>query len=131
MLARHQRISRGSEFTRTLRHGVRVRRTDLMTYVLVTPTQWPDDRHLRLDVAEFGGPRVGLIVSKAVGDAVTRHAVARRLRAAGSVALDGVDTACTVVIRALPSAATVSSDVLAHQLSSALGKSGLRATVSS
>jgi len=102
-----------------------------MTYVLVTPTHWPDDRHLRLDVAEFGGPRVGLIVSKAVGDAVTRHAVARRLRAAASVALDGVDTACTVVIRALPSAATVSSDVLAHQLSSALGKSGLRATVSS
>ena len=113
VLARHQRISQRSDFSRTLRHGVRVRRHDLMTYVLVAPTTWPDDRGIRVDVAEARGPRVGLIVSKAVGDAVTRHAVARRLRAACASALAGVDTPSTVVIRALPGAASVGGAVLA------------------
>ena len=126
MLARHQRISRGSEFTRTLRHGVRVRRSDLMTYVLVSPCRWPDDRHIRLDVVEPASPRIGLIVSKSVGNAVTRHAVSRRLRAACSVALADVDVASTIVIRALPSSATAPTDILRQQLSSAFARSGVR-----
>ena len=96
-----------------------------MTYVLVTPTAWPDPRGVRVDVAEPGGPRVGLIVSKSVGNAVARHAVARRLRAASAGALRGVTTPSTVVIRALPDAAKVSETVLAQQISAAFERSGL------
>ncbi|MGJ0118643.1 ribonuclease P protein component [Williamsia sp. MIQD14] len=130
MLARHQRISQRSDFSRTLRHGVRVRRRDLMTYVLVSPDVWPDSRGVRVDVAEPAGPRVGLIVSKAVGNAVARHAVARRLRAASAEALQGVSTPSTVVIRALPTAADVSETVLAQQVSAAVDRSGLVRTPS-
>nr|WP_235455792.1 ribonuclease P protein component [Williamsia sp. Leaf354] len=107
---------------------MRVRRRDLMTYVLVTPDVWPDARGVRVDVAEPSGPRVGLIVSKSVGNAVARHAVARRLRAASADALDGVTTPSTVVIRALPNAASAPESVLAEQVSSAIARSGLAAS---
>ncbi|WUM18513.1 ribonuclease P protein component [Williamsia herbipolensis] len=107
---------------------MRVRRRDLMTYVLVSPQAWPDPRGVRVDVAEPRGPRVGLIVSKSVGNAVARHAVARRLRAASADALDGVTTPATVVIRALPNAGKVPESVLAEQVSAAITRSGLAAS---
>ncbi|MGU3291258.1 ribonuclease P protein component [Williamsia sp. M5A3_1d] len=129
VLARHQRISQRSDFSRTLRHGVRVRRHDLMTYVLTTPNEWPDPRGVRIDVAEPRGPRVGLIVSKSVGNAVVRHAVARRLRAASARVLEGISTPSTVVVRALPNAAHVTEAVLAQQLSAAMERSGLTSPV--
>lgn len=69
-------------------------------------------------------PRVGLIVSKAVGNAVVRHAVARRLRAAAATLVDELDDGALVVIRALRTAADESSDELAAQLRSGLVKLG-------
>lgn len=69
-------------------------------------------------------PRVGLIVSKSVGNAVTRHAVARRLRAAASSVVGGLDDGSLVVIRALRAAADDDSDELAAQLRSGLTKLG-------
>ncbi|MDF0529403.1 ribonuclease P protein component [Tsukamurella sp. 8F] len=74
--------------------------------------------------ATWGGPRVGLIVSKAVGDAVTRHAVARRLRAAARTVVSEVDPGARVVIRALRPAADTDSNELAAQLRSSLRKLG-------
>ncbi len=52
--------------------------------------------------------RVGFVVSKAVGGAVQRNLVKRRLRAAMAEDLAELPTGAAVVVRALPSAATAS-----------------------
>lgn len=69
-----------------------------------------------------GGPRFGLIVSKAVGPAVVRHRVARRLRHICAGVIDELPGAANVVIRALPGAAEADSAELDRQLRSALRK---------
>ena len=48
--------------------------------------------------------RVGFVVSKAVGGAVVRNRVKRRLRHLAALELDGSATAHDVVVRALPAA---------------------------
>lgn len=73
------------------------------------------------------GPRVGLIVSTAVGNAVVRHRVARRLRHVSGSLLDGVDPGVDIVLRALPGAATATSAELRAQIESAFRKLGLKA----
>ena len=80
--------------------------------------------HQRGDVVIQGGPRFGLVVSKQVGNAVTRHAVSRKMR---NVVLqrelvEKLGRSCDVVIRALPPAAAATSDELARDLEKALDK---------
>lgn len=50
-------------------------------------------------------PRVGFIVSKAVGTAVVRNRTKRRLRAIMGSRLSGIPLGCDVVVRANPAAA--------------------------
>lgn len=89
-------------------------------------------------LVRVGGPRVGLIVNKAVGSAVVRHRVSRRLRhvcaqlfadmlsATSTADPDAVPLrAADLVIRALPSAASASSAELTTQL-----RSGFEAALS-
>ena len=121
VMASIHRISTRSDFSRTLKKGVRVSSRDLLLTVSILPTRWPDETGRRIDVATSGGPWLGLIVSKSVGNAVTRHLVARRIRAAFAEVMDECPTTDTsVVVRALPSAAEVSSVELAAQLRKAL-----------
>lgn len=61
-------------------------------------------------------PRVAFAVSKAVGGSVVRHRVVRRLRQVISEYLTEMPAGCTVVVRALPSAATATSAELAEDL---------------
>src|SRR3546814_8604027 len=75
------------------------------------------------------GPRFGLIVSKAVGPAVIRHRVARRLRHICADFVGQVSPETDVVIRALPGAATASSAELAKQLRGGLTKMNLLVSV--
>ncbi|AKE42292.1 Ribonuclease P protein component [Corynebacterium kutscheri] len=67
----------------------------------------------------FGGPRAGLVVSKAVGNAVTRHQVSRRLRHIFMQLIDDIPADAQLVIRALPAAATASYEELADDVSQA------------
>lgn len=57
--------------------------------------------------AESGSPRFGFIVSRQVGSAVTRNTIRRRLKAVCAEALPSINGGASIVIRALPSAATV------------------------
>jgi len=71
----------------------------------------PDDVASTRDAADRSGPRIGFVVSGALGNAVTRNRVKRRLRhlAAAHVADApvGIDSfALDIVVRALPGAAT-------------------------
>lgn len=75
-------------------------------------------------VFSVGEPRFGLIVSKAVGPAVTRHRVARRLRHVCAQFLLDVPQTSDVVIRALPGASSLSSRELHRQVRSGLKKLG-------
>ncbi|MCK7637212.1 ribonuclease P protein component [Corynebacterium sp. P7202] len=114
MLPREHRLSSPSDFSRTIRGG---RRTGSKTVIL----------HLRRvqaepGVARSGGPRFGLIVSKAVGNAVIRHRVSRRLRHVCAALVEEIGTDCDVVIRALPRAADASGRDLHRDISRALGK---------
>ncbi|KXF85784.1 ribonuclease P [Rhodococcus ruber Chol-4] len=76
----------------------------------------------------FGGPRFGFVVSKAVGPAVIRHRVARRLRHICATLVDEVPVGADVVVRALPGAASASSRELDRQVRSGLARLGLVAT---
>ncbi|MCP2291375.1 ribonuclease P protein component [Nocardia amikacinitolerans] len=66
-----------------------------------------------------------MIVSKAVGSAVVRHRVARRLRHMCAQVVSELPAEADIVIRALPGAATAESDELLRQLRSGLRKLGV------
>lgn len=65
-------------------------------------------------------PRVGFVVSKAVGNSVVRHRVIRRLRAQVTQRLDHLPAGTDLVVRAQPAAAEASSADLGAALDRAL-----------
>jgi ribonuclease P protein component len=72
-------------------------------------------------------PRVGFVVSKAVGDAVTRNLVKRRLRHLARERTPLLPSRGMLVVRALPAAADASYDDLARELDRCLVKLGVGA----
>lgn len=66
------------------------------------------------------GPRIGLIVGKAVGSAVERHRVARRIRHIARGVLAELDPRDRVVIRALSGSRELPSARLEQELRSGL-----------
>ena len=67
-------------------------------------------------------PLVGFAVSRAVGNAVVRNGVRRRLRALVRERLESLPAGSLVVVRALPAAAAVRFSVLADELDRALAQ---------
>jgi ribonuclease P protein component len=78
--------------------------------------------HMALPNDGLGTVRVGFIVSKAVGTAVVRNAVKRRLRHLVARRLDAFPPGAVVLIRANPRAATASSAQLAGALDDAIAR---------
>lgn len=114
MLPRGSRLNASGEFRSAIRRGVRVGRPTLVLHVGTSGAE---------------GVRVGLVVSKAVGNAVTRNRVKRRLRHLAMAQLDRTPAGTDVVIRALPSAATTGTDLgpeLASAWTTALRRLGER-----
>ncbi|MFC9786754.1 ribonuclease P protein component [Rhodococcus sp. NPDC127528] len=114
MLPEPHRLRRRSDFSSTVRRGQRAARRDVVVHALAG-TQAES-------LISDPGPRFGLVVSKAVGPAVIRHRVARRLRHICMGLVPEVPEGTNVVIRALPGAATASSKDLDRQLRSGLRK---------
>lgn len=108
MLPATARMRRRTEFTATVRKGRRAGRPCLAGHLLV-----------RLDCAE--SPRVGFIVSRAVGPAVTRNLVRRRLRHLAAGYVRSLPEGSLLVLRANPAAATASQADLAAELDLVLG----------
>jgi len=116
-------VKRGDEFARAIRVGRRAGRPTLIAHL------WAADRDaVEPSVAEArtGPSRAGFVVSKAVGPAVTRNRVKRRLRHLVAERLDRLPEGAVLVIRALPPAAEVAGRELARDLDSALGRLGAR-----
>lgn len=76
--------------------------------------------YTRTDPVITGGPRFGLVVSKQVGNAVTRHSVSRRLRHVLAGFISELPREVDIVVRALPPAAEATSKQLLDDVSSAL-----------
>ena len=83
--------------------------------------------HLLAPERGLGQPRVGFVVSKAVGRAVIRNRVARRLRHLARERTAGLPPHGMLVVRALPSAADASYDELARELDRCLARIGASA----
>ncbi len=97
MLSRTQRLTSGDALRRTVRSGVRAGSSSVVLH-------WrPGGEPLR----------VGFIVSKAVGSAVDRNRVKRRLRHVVAGAWAALPPAGELVVRAQPSAQGTPSAVLA------------------
>jgi ribonuclease P protein component len=67
-----------------------------------------------------GPPRVGFVVSKAVGNSVTRNRVKRRLRHLAREHVSSLPGSAVLVVRALPAAAEASSAELGADLGRSL-----------
>jgi ribonuclease P protein component len=107
------------DFQRTTRRGVRASRPTLVVHAV----------HLN------EGPRVGFVVSGAVGNAVTRNRVKRRLRHLAAAHIGPESTGrgdIGIVVRALPRAATDPAELLTdfgsawHEAMSRLTGPGVR-----
>ena len=108
MLAAAQRLRKSSEFTAAFRGGRRAGRGTLVV-------------HLQIDEPALASTaRAGFVVSKAVGNAVVRNRVRRRLRHLVRPRLADLPPGATVVVRALPSAAAATAETLGADLDAAL-----------
>lgn len=110
MLPKKHRLRSAAEFSAIVRSGARSGRRNVVLYALLRSNQG------------LGEPsRFGFIVSKSVGNAVTRNLVKRRLRAVVAGSLVDLGAGYDVVVRALPHSADASWSELAADMRTALG----------
>lgn len=103
--AAHQ-MRRPADFERAVRGGVRSRKGSLVLHLAGEPTE--------------AAAVVGFVVSKAVGNAVVRNRVKRRLRAVVSHRIDQLPQGGRLVVRALPGASAATSTLLGREFDAAL-----------
>ncbi|MGH3445383.1 MAG: ribonuclease P protein component [Nocardioidaceae bacterium] len=115
MLSQAHRLTSGPDFATTIRRG---RRAGTRTLVVHLAGGGEDPSSCAADPA--GPARIGFVVSKAVGNAVVRNRVKRRLRHLAARRLDALPMASTLVVRALPAAATADSAALGVDLDAVL-----------
>jgi ribonuclease P protein component len=90
-------MRRSEDFRRTVGGGVRVGRPTLVLHAAAAPSS--------------DAVQVGFVVGKTVGNAVTRNRVRRRLRHLAAAQLSDTPPSVSVVVRALPRAATAPDEV--------------------
>ncbi|PTA43001.1 ribonuclease P protein component [Micromonospora sp. RP3T] len=125
MLAAAQRLRRSSDFAAAVRGGRRVGRGAVVVHLtLPEPTEstaTPSPEPARSSGAEISAPRrAGFVVSKAVGGAVVRNKIRRRLRHLVRERLAELPAGTTLVVRALPPAADAAYARLGADLDAAL-----------
>jgi len=100
------------EFKRTMRSGRRAGGATLSGHLLLTAGAVPEDTK----------PKVGLVVSRAVGSAVVRNRVKRRLRELMRGRVAALPGGSLLVLRAHPAAAGARQADLAADLDLVLGR---------
>jgi ribonuclease P protein component len=109
VLSSASRMRRGEEFASAIRGGKRAGRPTLVA-------------HLSTKGDPQEPPLVGFVVSKAVGGAVVRNRVKRRLRHLMRHRLHSLPRGSLLVVRANPQAASARSEHLAAELDVALDR---------
>jgi ribonuclease P protein component len=110
MLATAQRLRRRGEFAAAVRGGRRAGRGVIVVHLMVPESGITPARE----------QRAGFVVSRAVGGAVDRNRVKRRLRHLVRSRLGGLPPGADLVVRTRPGAADRSSAELAVDLDAAL-----------
>jgi len=105
MLDRAHRLTSSTAFAEAVRRGRRAGSSLLVVHLRLDPSADPG-----------GAPRAGFVVGKAVGNAVTRNLVKRRLRHLTREQLPALPGGSVLVVRALAPAATASSADLSDAL---------------
>lgn len=117
VLPRDHRLRESDAFRATTRSGVRAGSRTVVVHLA-------DPGSARLDGNKTAPtpapPRVGFVVSKAVGIAVVRNLVKRRLRHLMREHVGALPPGSTLVVRALPAAADASSPELRSDLARCL-----------
>ena len=108
MLARANRVTRPADFRAAVRRGRRNGTRSLVVHVI--------------DTSAVDPVRFGFIVTKAVGNAVTRNRVRRRLREASRDILPTLPDGHDVVVRALPGSGQVPWASLHADLTESVGR---------
>jgi ribonuclease P protein component len=114
VLAADHRLRESDAFRRTVRSGRRAGSPALVVHLATEPAPQPapqdsDEQTPETDPSAPRAPRVGFVVSKAVGNAVVRNRVKRRLRHLAAAHLDELPSGASLVVRAQPAAAALSS----------------------
>jgi ribonuclease P protein component len=112
VLPQQTRMRSPEEFRRTLRSGRRAGGAVVAGALLLTAGAVPTD----------AGPKVGFVVSRAVGSAVVRNRVKRRLRELMRRRIAWLPGGCLLVLRAHPAAAGARQADLAADLDLVLGR---------
>lgn len=111
MLPARHRMRHSGDFARTIRTGSRAGSAHLVVHLLLPADDLTDPT--------LAPARVGFVVSKAVGNAVQRNLVRRRLRDIMRTRVSDLPDGASAVIRALPRANGTSY----QELSDAVGRS--------
>lgn len=122
MLPASQRLRRSTDFAHTTRSGIRCKSGVIVLHALLS--------HNDVGAVNSGAtapPRVGVVVNKAVGNAVQRHRVARRIRHAMREFIPQINNEALIVLRALPGAGERSWPLLIADLHAVLSRAGLMA----
>ncbi|MGA8845508.1 MAG: ribonuclease P protein component [Nocardioides sp.] len=121
MLAAANRLGDAASFREVSRRGRRAASSTLVVHLLGgdlagDPAESPAGQPVAERVLTGADARVGLVVSRAVGNSVTRNQVKRRLRHLLRARLELISPGTRVVVRALPAAASSSSARLGRDL---------------
>jgi ribonuclease P protein component len=117
------RLTRSEDFRQVTRQGRRAAGRRLVVHAV--PAMPGSDAPEVVQTTRDA--RVGFVVSKAVGNSVIRHRVARRLRHVVRDRLGTLPSGSTLIVRALPSAAEASSAELRQDFDAALRRLRLTA----
>jgi ribonuclease P protein component len=112
VLPQESRMRSPAEFKRTMRSGRRAGGATLSAHLLPAAGPVPEDAK----------PKVGFVVSRAVGSAVVRNRVKRRLRELMRGRLASLPGGCLLVLCAHPAAAGARQADLAADLDLVLGR---------
>lgn len=121
MLPQQSRMRRAEDFRRVLRTGRRAGGSVLTGHLLLPVG--PDGAVGTPGEVLSGDPaKVGFVVSRAVGSAVVRNRVKRRLRELMRGRLASLPRGCLLVLRAHPAAASARQADLAADLDLVIGR---------
>ena len=109
-----ERLQSHRDFVAVLKRRRKVGGKDIIVHYLMRNDHQPDDRTTYR--------RLGLAVSKSVGNAVTRNTVKRRFRVLAKAHEESLPPYCDIVVRAKPSAASASFSSLDEQFASGFAK---------
>jgi ribonuclease P protein component len=109
VLAKANRVTRGSDYRAIVRRGKKYVGSHTVTYIASDPARGED-------------VRFGFIVSKRVGKATRRNLVRRRLKAACYELIEATRPGSDVVVRALPGSDEAPWATLLEEISRAVRK---------